>query len=390
MVKSICAALSSRPPTSLSQCFHEGRLSIHLYRKYRKQCDCLYYDDNNIYHRFKKFRLRRRRRKNSMNSCAKQSFRARRSVKKHYVLYRDDDDALKRLVPRTTMWYYMYVKDPPRNLRLANLFRLRFRMPHECYIDTLEAIKKNEIFSRWQYNDAVGDHPSELSLLLLGLLRYLGRGLTFDDLYEATAISREVHRVFFRHFVEFGSTVMYNQFVSQPALQLDNSSDKLFKIAGFDGCVGSTDATNIPMLDCPAWATVMHKSFKLSSPARTYNLTTAHTRQILSSTCGHPSTWNDKTLILCDDFATSIRDNKLFNDFDFKLFEEDEGGNIIEVEYSGAWLIVDNGYLYWSCTVPLLKESSSYKFTRFSEWLESMRKDVECTFGILKGRFSIL
>ena len=27
---------------------------------------------------------------------------------------------------------------------------------------------------------------------------------------------------------------------------------------------------------------------------------------------------------------------------------------------------------------------------RFSEWLESMRKDVECLFGIMKGRFFIL
>jgi len=27
---------------------------------------------------------------------------------------------------------------------------------------------------------------------------------------------------------------------------------------------------------------------------------------------------------------------------------------------------------------------------RWSEWLESMRKDVECTFGILKGRWRIL
>ena len=27
---------------------------------------------------------------------------------------------------------------------------------------------------------------------------------------------------------------------------------------------------------------------------------------------------------------------------------------------------------------------------RWSKWLESMRKDVECTFGIMKGRFRIL
>ena len=27
---------------------------------------------------------------------------------------------------------------------------------------------------------------------------------------------------------------------------------------------------------------------------------------------------------------------------------------------------------------------------RWSKWLESMRKDIECTFGILKGRWRIL
>ena len=32
----------------------------------------------------------------------------------------------------------------------------------------------------------------------------------------------------------------------------------------------------------------------------------------------------------------------------------------------------------------------TYDVIRFSEWLESMRKDVECFFGILKGRFKIL
>jgi hypothetical protein len=29
----------------------------------------------------------------------------------------------------------------------------------------------------------------------------------------------------------------------------------------------------------------------------------------------------------------------------------------------------------------------SVKDTRWSKWAESMRKDVECTFGILKGYY---
>ena len=44
----------------------------------------------------------------------------------------------------------------------------------------------------------------------------------------------------------------------------------------------------------------------------------------------------------------------------------------------------------WSVTVPPLKSTLLRREIRFSEWLESMRKDVECAFGILKGRWKCL
>jgi hypothetical protein len=68
--------------------------------------------------------------------------------------------------------------------------------------------KHGDFFERWQE-----DRPdkqfrkikaSPIELLLLGTLRYLGRGWTFDDLEESTFITREVHRVFFHKFIEFG------------------------------------------------------------------------------------------------------------------------------------------------------------------------------------------
>ena len=52
--------------------------------------------------------------------------------------------------------------------------------------------------------------------------------------------------------------------------------------------------------------------------------------------------------------------------------------------------MVDNGYLAWPTTIPLSKVPVNGRGIRFSDWLESMRKDVECTFGILKGRWRIL
>ena len=72
------------------------------------------------------------------------------------------------------------------------------------------------------------------------------------------------------------------------------------------------------------------------------------------------------------------------------MYERNASGEIITVKYSGPWLVVDNGYFNWSVTVPPITKTVYYNETRWSEWMESMRKDVECTFGIMKGRFCIL
>ena len=67
-------------------------------------------------------------------------------------------------------------------------------MPHSQFIWLLSKVRNHPLFKRWiplQHN------TSPISLLLLGSLRYLGRGWCFDDLEEVSGISEEVHRVFF-------------------------------------------------------------------------------------------------------------------------------------------------------------------------------------------------
>ena len=53
-------------------------------------------------------------------------------------------------------------------------------------------------------------------------------------------------------------------------------------------------------------------------------------------------------------------------------------------------MVVDNGYLNWGITIPPMKNALNIAETRWSQWLESLRKDVKSTFGMLKGRFRIL
>ena len=52
--------------------------------------------------------------------------------------------------------------------------------------------------------------------------------------------------------------------------------------------------------------------------------------------------------------------------------------------------MVDNGYVKVLTAIPLSKNAVTSKELRWSQWLESMQKDVECAFGILKAGWRIL
>ena len=272
-------------------------------------------------------------------------------------------------------------------------FRLRFRLPHRGFTSLLEAMKDSHYFSQWDPNKIIRSKQkcSPLSLLLLGTLRYLGRGWTFDDLEEATGINEETHRQFFHKFIEYGKNILYPKFVSYPTTveeALTHCNE--FNQAGMHGAIGSMDACHIVIEKCSHRLKQTHLGGKSKLTCRSYNLTCNHRRQILHTTPGHPARWNDKTIVLFDKLAKDLKNGKIMQDNIFELWDRSGSGELIKVKYRGAWLVVDNGYLNWGVTIPPMKNTLYIAETRWSKWLESMRKDVECTFGILKGRFRIL
>ena len=331
---------------------------------------------------------------------------------KRLTMWTDNDGSRRPILPKQTFWYNKYVSHPDiEDPQFHKLFRLRFRLPYAQFQELHQRLETESLFARWHTGKV---HPwthvevTPIPLLLLTTLRYLGRGWTFDDLSENTSISQETIRVFFHKFVEYGSTVLYTQYVRPPQTCHDaREHTSEYEMAGFPGAIGSTDATHILLERVAYRLRQTHIGFKMSHTARTYNITVNHRRQILATTTGHPARWNDKTLALFDHFMMDLKDGSILNDMYFDLYEHMRNADVCDDttstpttattstavrtrRYQGAWLLVDNGYLAWPTTVPPIKTTSSRREIRFSSWLESMRKDVECTFGILKGRWRIL
>ncbi|CAN0438652.1 unnamed protein product [Discosporangium mesarthrocarpum] len=56
-----------------------------------------------------------------------------------------------------------------------------------------------------------------------------------------------------------------------------------------------------------------------------------------------------------------------------------------EFTEKGAYLIVDSGNHQWRCLMYPLKSALTVAGFKWSKHLESVRKDMECFFGRLKG-----
>ena len=162
------------------------------------------------------------------------------------------DGTLEVISPKESNWYLMYVNNPMVECeRSMHKLRRRFRFPYEIFQKLVHDCKNQEIFSRWMGKSAPGKEASPIESLIRGTLQYLGRGWTVDDLEEATAVSQEVHHIFFHRFIEFGSTTLHDRHVTAP-INFEEAKRHMheFTIAGVPGALGSSDATHVTTESC--------------------------------------------------------------------------------------------------------------------------------------------
>ena len=264
------------------------------------------------------------------------------------------------------------------------LFRTRFRVPFLLFERIVEMTRANEWFSEGY--DCAGQKSAPLELKILGILRVLGRGYCFDGIEELSYISAEVNRVFFHKWCNLFGHKYFGIYCNPPKTPDEiQRTIAVYERLGLPGCIGSTDCVHIRWDRCASGDRVLHKG-KEGYPTLSYEVTVDHTSKIIAVTHGFPGTRNDRTIVRFDGFVTDIHDGVKYSDvkFDMKNIKGEE------YEEKGAWLLVDGGYHKWRCLQCPLKHSAIPRETLWSEWAETVRKDVECVFGVLKGRFRCL
>jgi hypothetical protein len=217
----------------------------------------------------------------SVASSKKKQKRAEKGV----CFYMDEDGVQQVVPPEMSLWYNLYAcpearADTDHDQRFLKKFWRRFRCPYPLYVELCDfAVNDPHHFKCWKpgTTDAVGRESAPIHLMILTSLWYLGRGWTFDDCEEATAVSEDVCRVFFHEFIHFGQNVLYPKYVMAPnSLEDAAACSAKFAQAGLPGAIGSMDATHVCHERIQFRLRQLHLAQKLHTSARSYNIVTNH------------------------------------------------------------------------------------------------------------------
>ncbi len=161
-----------------------------------------------------------------------------------------------------------------------------------------------------------------------------------------------------------------------------------YSIQGFPGCIGSMDVVHVSWIHCNENLKQYHNNRK-GQTTRAYEVIVNNNRRCLSCTKGFFGSFNDKTIVKFDQSVQRIHRKEIYHDIEFDIF--DENGEVSTL--TGLYLLSDNGYHHWRCLQfpnKILNDMGHMYYRQWSKRLESIRKDVECFFGIMKKRFVLL
>lgn len=276
---------------------------------------------------------------------------------------------------------------------LGKIFKLRFRIPYHVFLLLVAWTESWYWYSEANPEgvrkfDAAGVPAVPVELLVLGCLRILGRSYCLDGITELSGISTAKMEQFFLYWVYKVATTLKPEWLRRPTTTELAGIMEIYAFLGLAGCIGSFDVVHIPWGMC-AFGLRLIFTGKEGFPTLAFQVCVDHAGYIWHVCVGQYGSLNDKTIIRFDDYVSAIRDGSLFKDVFYYILKS-VGSQVVEVSKSVLYFICDGGYHKWKCTMSANQFDSTTEGQVYKSRLESVRKDVEDVFGVLKKMFGIL
>ena len=291
--------------------------------------------------------------------------------------------------PVRTQWYLNFVEnedlaaDP--STVLGRDFESKFRIPHRIFKEILDATRASGLFPD-DLKPHGGQKPHPLSMKVMAALRRLALGVPLDGLECMCGISDTRLRDFIDTWEPWFVETYHPQWVKMPEGEMLDKAQRLFEACGLAGFISSMDVVHLKYDRCPHGQRALYAG-KEGYPTIGYQFHCGHNRQIFwHSPQGFPGARNDKTVVRYDDFLKEIKSNPLYSEREYQLLVQPG----ISETAKGVHTLCDGGYHRWNTTICGAKHTSDPDLKAFSGLCESVRKDIECVFGILKKKFRIL
>ena len=262
------------------------------------------------------------------------------------------------------------VEDPKS--KEGKSFRRRFRVPFPLFKEILLPLCiEHQIFNHNRRSRI----PVEAKLL--SSLRILGRDSCADDVAELlqNVIGESHVYTIFKQFI-FGMATKV--FPSVVIIASPDSPDylrqvmEIYQRIGLPGCCGSLDATRISWGMCPKEIR-FDCIGKESHPCLVFMALVDHSRRVQYVSGYYLGANNDLTLCHNDPFLQRVQHGFL-DEIQFEIY--DHRGN--KIPCKGGYYISDGGMQDCIQFVDPDHHRLSRETVLWSEWVESVRKDVEC------------
>jgi len=283
----------------------------------------------------------------------------------------------------SNMWRELQDPDINNPTSMAGkFFRRLHRVPYPVFVDLVDKCKKHNLFGT---NENHGNCiPVEIKLM--AVLRFLARGHDSATIKSSSLIGEStVHGIIKKFLHTFVERYESDWLQRRPTLEELHHIMETYRKLGFPGAIGSVDCTHVDWNKCP-YSMANSCRGKEGSTTVVFEVVVDHRRRIWSCSKGFVGSFCDQNVSDADTFMEDVRLRRIYNDIEYEVY--DVKGVLRKVK--GVYLICDNGYKKEPHLICPYVYRSLTEQIYFSEYLESVRKDVECTFGILKNRFRVL